>query len=98
MNLEAAISYYIGISLSSGSVVALDAVVGLRPFLADQAQPHIAFDLGAVALGGIAEAAAARHLDHQPFAGRDGLEALGLHHLAIRPFSDHLNGEGGGDG
>lgn len=76
-----AISYYIGNSLSSRSIP-LDPVRSLRLLLADQPQPHVALDLGTVALGGVAEAAAARHLDHQPLAGRDGLEALGAELLA----------------
>lgn len=79
--IETAISYYIGNSLSSRSIP-LDAVVRLRLLLAHQPQPHVALDLGTVALGGVAEAAAARHLDHQAFAGRNGLEALGLEFLA----------------
>ena len=48
-----AISYYIGNSLSSRSIP-LDPVRSLRLLLADQPQPHVALDLGTVALGGVA--------------------------------------------
>ena len=65
-------------------IVALNAIQRLRLLLADQPEPHIALDLRAVALLRVAEAAAPRHVDDQAFAGRDGLEALGLEFLARR--------------
>src|SRR5580700_10207069 len=67
-----------------GGSVSLNPVRRLRLLPADQSQLHVARDLGAVAFLRIAEAAAARHVDDQAFAGRDGLEAFGLELLARR--------------
>src|SRR5450755_3342604 len=70
--------------LRSNKLITLDPIRRFRLCLADQPELHVAVDLGAVAFPGIAEAAAARHVDDQAFAGRDGLEALGLELLARR--------------
>src|SRR5450631_2351117 len=70
--------------LRSNKLITLDPIRRFRLCLADQPELHVAVDLGAVAFPGIAEAAAVRHVDDQAFAGRDGLEALGLELLARR--------------
>src|SRR3981189_1235428 len=67
-----------------GGSVALDPIRRLGLRLTDQPKLHVARNLRPAALLRIAEAAAARHVDDQALAGRDGLEALGLQLLARR--------------
>src|SRR6187431_2924638 len=68
--------------MQSVVLAAIDAIDRLRLLGADQSELDVALHGGAVALLRIAEAAAARHLDHQALAGRDRLETFGPHHFA----------------
>src|SRR3954467_134952 len=66
----------------SDELVFFDSIHCFSLLFAHQPELDVAFHGGAVALLGVAEAAAAGHLDDEALAGRDRLEALRPHHFA----------------